>query len=141
MSGFLLDVNVLIAMAWPTHVAHATVHRWLAKNANNGWATCPLTECGFVRITSNASFSTNALSPKDALVLLQASLSHPAHMFLPDDLGAHAALQSLSLTGHRQITDAYLLMLARHHKAKLATLDSGLRSLAHHSKVEIELIR
>ena len=141
MSGFLLDVNVLIAMAWPTHVSHRTVHRWLARNANDGWATCPMTECAFVRLTSNPSFSAQALSPKDSIALLNANLSHPAHIFWPDDLSIAAALDGLSLRGHQQITDVYLLGLARRHKGKFATLDSGLVSLARNSKYEIELIR
>ena len=141
MSGFLLDVNVLIAMAWPSHVSHSSVHRWLAKNAHQGWATCPMTERAFVRLTSNPSFSAQALTPRDAVALLKANLSHPAHIFWPDDLSAAAALDGLSLSGHQQITDAYLLALARHRKGKLATLDSGLVSLAHNKKDEIELIR
>jgi len=141
MSGFLLDVNVIIAMAWPSHVSHKAVHRWLAKNAHNGWATCPMTECAFVRITSNTSFSAQALAPKDSIALLKANLSHPAHIFWPDGLSAQAALDGLLLTGHQQVTDAYLLALAGHHEGKFATLDSGLVNLAQQSKAEIELIR
>ena len=141
MSGFLLDVNVLIAMAWPSHVSHSSIHRWLAKNAHQGWATCPMTECAFVRLTSNPSFSAQALSPRDSVALLRANLSHPAHKFWPDDLNTPTALDGLYLSGHQQVTDAYLLGLARHHKGKLATLDSGLVSLAHNKRDEIELIR
>jgi uncharacterized protein len=69
-AGFLLDVNVLIAMAWPTHRAHERVQEWLAHNAREGWATCPLTQTAFVRILSNPAFSPNALTPADALALL-----------------------------------------------------------------------
>jgi predicted nucleic acid-binding protein len=75
-AGFLLDVNVLIAMAWPTHRDHQKVHEWLARHARDGWATCPLTQTSFVRI----------LTPTDALTLLQANLAHPAHRFWADEV-------------------------------------------------------
>jgi predicted nucleic acid-binding protein len=65
-AGFLLDVNVLIATAWPTHRAHASVQRWLSRRAREGWATCPLTQTAIVRILSNPAFSPNALTPGDA---------------------------------------------------------------------------
>ncbi len=61
-AGFLLDVNVLIAMAWPTHRAHEKVQEWLARHAREGWATCPLTQTAFVRILSNPAFSPKAQS-------------------------------------------------------------------------------
>jgi predicted nucleic acid-binding protein len=77
-AGFLLDVNILIAMAWPTHRAHEKAQDWLAPHAREGWATCPLTQTAFVRILSNPAFSPNALTPGDALALLRANLAHPA---------------------------------------------------------------
>jgi len=55
-AGFLLDVNVLIAMAWPTHRAHEKAQEWLCAPRARGWATCPLTQIGFVRILSNPAF-------------------------------------------------------------------------------------
>jgi uncharacterized protein len=141
MSGFLLDVNVLIALAWPSHVAHDRVHRWFAKNSKTGWATCPMTECAFVRIISNPSFSAHALRPGDSMALLRANLSHPAHSFWADDLNAVEALQTSAITGHQQITDAYLLALASRHRGKLVTLDSALASLAEKGSTALEIIR
>jgi len=128
---FLLDVNVLIAMAWPTHRAHEKVKEWLGRNANEAWATCPLTQTAFVRILSNPSFSPHALAPSDAVTLLQAYLSHPAHKFWPDEIGFVDALEPLKarLAGHQQVTDAYLLGLAIHKKGKFATLDRAISSL------------
>jgi toxin-antitoxin system PIN domain toxin len=124
-AGFLLDVNVLIAMAWPTHRAHEKVLEWLARHAREGWATCPMTETGFVRILSNPAFSPNALSPAHALALLQANLGHPAHRFWADELSANRAFERCNprLAGHQQVTDAYLLGLAIYKKGKLATMD------------------
>jgi toxin-antitoxin system PIN domain toxin len=129
--GFLLDVNVLIAMAWPTHNAHEKVQEWLARHAREGWATCPLTQTGFVRILSNPAFSPNALTPSDALTLLQANLGHPAHRFWADELGLGQALEPFTgrLAGHQQVTDAYLLGLAMSKKGRLVTMDRAVRTL------------
>lgn len=130
--GFLLDVNVLIALVWPTHRAHERVQEWLARHAHEGWATCPLTQTAFVRILSNPAFSPNALTPSDALALLQANLGHPAHRFWPDEVSFVQALEPFAprLAGHQQVTDAYLLGLARHKRGKLVTMDRAVRALA-----------
>ena len=130
-AGFLLDVNVLIAMAWPTHRDHQKAHEWLARHARDGWATCPLTQTSFVRILSNPAFSANALTPTDALTLLQANLAHPAHRFWVDEIGMIDSLKPFAqkLVGHQQVTDAYLLGLAIHKRGKLATMDRAVRTL------------
>jgi len=130
-AGFLLDVNVLIAMAWPTHRDHEKVLEWLAHHAREGWATCPLTQASFVRILSNPTFSANALTPTDALTLLQANLAHPAHRFWADEVSLIDSLEPFAqkLVGHQQVTDAYLLGLAIHKKGKLVTMNRGVRTL------------
>jgi uncharacterized protein len=131
VSCFLLDVNVLVALLWPPHEAHARAQRWFAHNAHQGWATCAMTETGFVRIVSNPAFSQRAVSPRDALQVLSGSLNHPAHRFWTEDIGITEALAHFGrrVLGHQQITDAYLLGLAIHKKGRLATLDAGLPSL------------
>ena len=127
----LLDVNVLVAAAWPTHRDHEKVQAWLARHARGGWATCPLTQTSFVRILSNPAFSPNALTPRDALLLLESNLAHPAHEFWTDDLGLVQAFEPLArnLKGHQQVTDGYLLGLAIHKKGKLVTMDRAVRTL------------
>jgi uncharacterized protein len=127
----LLDVNVLIALLWPPHEAHARAQRWFAQNARQGWATCAMTQAGFVRIVSNPVFSRRAVSSRDALEVLSGSLQHPAHHFWTEDIGVAEALAHFGrrLLGHQQITDAYLLGLAIHKKGRLATLDTSLSSL------------
>ncbi len=131
MSAFLLDVNVLIALLWPPHEAHRKAQRWFAQNARQGWATCAMTEAGFIRIVSNPAFSRRAVSPRDALEVLNGSLQHPAHRFWTEDIGVVTALAPFGrrLLGHRQITDAYLLGLAIRKKGRLATLDASVASL------------
>jgi toxin-antitoxin system PIN domain toxin len=131
VNAFLLDVNVLIALLWPAHEAHARAQRWFAKNADQGWATCAMTQAGFVRIVSNPVFSRRIVSPRDALEVLQGSLQHRAHRFWTEDIGIAEGVTQFGrrLTGHQQITDAYLLGLAIHKKGRLATLDASVASL------------
>ena len=131
MTAFLLDANVLIALAWPTHSAHERVQRWFSRNARQGWATCPFTECAFVRIVSNPAFSPEFLTLPEAIRLLTLNVNHPAHRFWADDLPLENAVRQFRgrLVGHNQITDGYLLGLAMHKKAKLATLDESLATL------------
>jgi uncharacterized protein len=130
-ADFLLDVNVLIAAAWPTHQAHEKVQQWLARHAREGWATCPFTESAFVRIISNPAFSPNALTVADALDLLRANLGHPSHRFWENDIPFLRSVEPFDdgLVGHQQVSDAYLLGLTIHKRGKLATLDRAILSL------------
>ncbi len=127
-----MDVNVLIALFWPAHEHHEAAHRWFATRGRSRWATCPLTEMAFVRIVSNPAFSTDALTPVEAVSLLARNLTHPAHEFWPDHIGLVEALGSSAarLQGHRELTDAYLLALASRREGALASFDGGLRALA-----------
>jgi hypothetical protein len=129
--GVLLDVNVLIAMGWPTHQDHERVQQWLARHAAEGWATCPFTQSAFVRILSNPAFSPNALTPVEALALLRANLGHPAHRFWEEDISFVKAAEPFGerLVGHRQVSDAYLLGLVIHKKGTLATMDRAVLAL------------
>jgi len=131
MSACLLDVNVLVALIWPAHEFHAKVQAWFARNSRRGWATCPLTQAGFVRVVSNPAFSPDAVTPQEALTVLSANLKHRSHQFWADAITvAEAAARFRGrITGHQQVTDAYLLGLAVHHRGKLATLDRRLMAL------------
>lgn len=126
----LLDVNVLIALSWPTHVHHSAAKAWFEINKHRGWATCPLTQLGFVRISSNASFIEGYVSPGEAAHLLSQATESGRHEFWPDDLSAVSTeVISELVQGHKQTTDAYLLALARKRGGKLVTFDAKLRSL------------
>jgi len=131
MAIHLLDVNVLVALMWPAHAAHSNVQAWFAKQAKQGWATCPFTQVALVRILSNPSFSSDAVTPQQALTALSTNLKHPNHKFWPDDISVTDAVEPVrkGLVGHNQITDAYLLGLAIRHKGKLATMDRGVMTL------------
>jgi toxin-antitoxin system PIN domain toxin len=145
VSAFLLDVNVLVALLWPAHASHALAQGWFANNSKRGWATCPFTQAGFVRIVSNPAFSSNAVAPSEAARILTGNLRHRFHQFWPDAIDYPRALGIIgrSLSGHRQVTDAYLLALALHKRGKLATLDRATLSLLRENGAErrgIELI-
>jgi toxin-antitoxin system PIN domain toxin len=131
VSVFLLDVSALIALAWPTHRAHSRVQAWFSRNARQGWATCPFTECGFVRIVSNPAFSPDFLTVPEAVRLLTLNVNHPTHRFWADVLPVEDAVRHFQgrLAGHNQVTDSYLLELAIHNEARLATLDERLATL------------
>jgi toxin-antitoxin system PIN domain toxin len=127
MSAHLLDTNLLIALAWPQHVHHAAAHRWFDATGHVEWATCPITQLGFVRISSNPKIVAEAVSPREALEMLRRITALPGHVFWRDEITPleAAVLNSIALVGHRQLTDAYLLALAQHHRGKLATIDGG----------------
>lgn len=132
MKGFLLDVNVLIALLWTRHEHHAVAQSWFAGASESGWATCSLTQLGFVRIVSNAAFSAEAIRPAQAMAVLKTNLRHPSHQEWEDRWGASTVLEPFAerLVGHRQVTDAYLLGLAAKHEGRLATFDRGIDTLA-----------
>lgn len=139
MGPFLLDVNVLLALAWPDHEYHDRAGLWFDHHQAHGWATCAVTQAGFVRILSNRAFSPGALSPQEALVVLEKNLSLPGHSFWKETITLAEAIKKCraKITGHRQVTDAYLAGLAVHHRGKLATLDKGIKAWVAAGAVEI----
>jgi toxin-antitoxin system PIN domain toxin len=121
--AYLLDVNLLIALSDPMHVHHDVAHRWFASVGAAAWATCPITENGFVRITSHAAYPNR---PGDAVVmldLLRRLCAHPGHRFWPDSVSLREILQAGTALTHAQVTDAYLLGLAVQQGGRLATFD------------------
>jgi uncharacterized protein len=131
VAAVLLDVNVLVALFWAEHADHGAAQQWFREHARRGWATCPFTQAAFIRLVSNPAFSRDAVSPTEAVALLEENLRHPSHEFWADDLRFADIMANLEpdLTGHRQITDAYLLGLAIHHKSRLVTFDKSLSAL------------
>jgi hypothetical protein len=121
----LLDVNVLVALFDPDHVHHDAAHDWFADSRGEGWATCPLTENGVVRILSNLRYSPTAESPARIVDRLRTFCASGHHVFWADDVSLLEARQFATdaPVSHRQITDVYLLGLARHHGGRLATFD------------------
>jgi len=127
----LLDVNVLVSLLDSAHVHHGITLKWFRSVAvSQGWATCPLTENGFIRVVSSVSYPNLRLTPAMAATSLSLFKSGFAgiHRFWADEVSlTEAVLFDLaSLTGSRQTTDTYLAGLAFHKGGRLATLDGGI---------------
>ena len=131
VNTYLADVNVLIALADQDHRSHEKVKRWFRDTPNRRWATCPLTEAGFVRIVSNPSYQQPAVSLAETLAMLAALTALPGHTFWPIDFAFEEAVAPFAdrFFGHQQVTDIYLLALAVRNKGKLLTLDHGIEIL------------
>jgi hypothetical protein len=132
----LLDVNALVALAWDSHVHHAAIRKWFGPNAAGGWATCPLTESGFVRVSSNPVVLPSAIGVEDARGVLAALRAVGAHRFVVDDVSLTDG-DVPTLVGHQQVSDAHLLTLARRNDMRLVTFDGGARALGGHADVEL----
>ncbi|MEX1220102.1 MAG: TA system VapC family ribonuclease toxin [Solirubrobacterales bacterium] len=125
----LLDVNALIALAWDSHVHHAAMRQWFSANGEDGWATCPVTESGFVRVSANPKVMPHPIGVQAAVEVLAALRSIEGHVFLSDDVSP-ADADFPHVFGHRQVTDAHLLTLARCHEVDLVTFESGIQDLS-----------
>jgi hypothetical protein len=129
----LLDVNVLLALLDSDHVDHERAGAWLDAEIDAGWASCPITENGFVRIVSQPRYPS-PVPPAQAIALLAAAREGPHHAFWPCDvslLDPHV-LDRSHLHGSRQVTDAYLLALAVAHDGRFVTFDRSLSPSAVH---------
>ena len=123
----LPDVNVLVALAWPNHVHHERARAWFDENHQRGWATCPVTESGFVRVSSNRKVVPAARRPGEAILLLREMTSRRGHVFWADDTSIARSrwVAAERLVGHGQVTDAHLVALCLERKGCLVTFDGG----------------
>ena len=127
----LLDVNVLVALAWPHHQFHGTATRRLARRRQK-WATCAVTQLGFIRVSSNRNVVGVTVRPRDAALLLAKMVADPMHCYfgrLPHPLAAESVASYSRLVGHQQVSDAYLLSVARANQAVLLTFDTRLAAI------------
>lgn len=125
----LLDVNALVALAWDSHVHHSRMRDWMRANGQEGWATCPITESGFVRVSSNPKVLPSPIGASAARSVLQALRAVGAHRFLADDV-SQCDDDVPEVHGYRQVTDSHLLTLARRHGVRLVTFDAAAVTLA-----------
>ncbi|HEY1490295.1 MAG TPA: TA system VapC family ribonuclease toxin [Verrucomicrobiae bacterium] len=124
MKAVLLDTNVLLALAWPNHQHHAEAHAWFATHARKGWATCGLTQLGFVRLSSNPAYTaTDAVPPQEAASLLRRWTQLKSHRFWASPPADNPAIYARAL-GHQQVNDAWLVEVARRNGGRLVTLDT-----------------
>lgn len=121
----LLDVNVLIALFDPDHVHHEIAHDWFGDNRAAGWATCPLTEIGFLRVLSNPARGGEIRAVAELVARLRKFCASGQHHFWPDSISLHdeRVFDASLVRGHKQLTDVYLLGLAVKRGGRLVTFD------------------
>lgn len=120
----LFDINLLIALHDRDHLHHTRASEWLQAHGQHGWASCPLTQNGFLRIMSQSGYSNP--QPLALLVqMLQASTLAAFHQFWPDDISVldSAQFQHTQIHSARQLTDLYLLGLAVKNQGRLVSFD------------------
>ena len=120
---YLLDSNIIIALATPDHVSHERAWQWFAQKPR--FATCPVTQGAFVRFYMRWAERPTISQGKELLRRISAL---PGHEFWADDASYHD-LPERGVTGHRQVTDAYLVLLAAAHQGSLATMDRSLAAV------------
>lgn len=121
----LLDVNLLIALFDPDHVHHQLAHDWFEDHRRFGWATCSTTESSFLRVLANPTYGSAVHRVADLTVLLRSFCSDSNHKFWTAGVSLRDAtiFDPALIAGHRQVTDVYLLGLAKRHGGCLATFD------------------
>ena len=123
MTAYLLDVNVLLALSDPMHVHHDAAHRWFTGKRQTAWATCPITENGFVRVASHPSYPNRPGDASVVLAILDQFCAREGHHFWSDDVSLRDLLRRGMVFAHGQVTDVFLLGLAVHAGGHLATFD------------------
>lgn len=129
----LLDVNVLVALFDEEHLFNERAHAWLESECQDGWASCPLTENGLVRILCHPNYSrTLSYSAVQVLEIFDDFVCGTDHEFWPDDVSLRnsSVFAPEFIFGPRLITDIYLLGLATRHKSRLVTFDEGINLAA-----------
>ena len=141
MTTYLLDVNLLLALSDPMHVHHEVAHRWFADAGSQSWATCPLTENGYVRVASHPSYPNRPGDVSAVLAILHRFCAADGHQFWAEDVSIRKLLLPDVVLTHAHVTDVYLLGLAVRKGGKLATLDRRIPIVAVHGGAEaIEVI-
>ena len=128
----LLDVNVLLALAWPNHQFHVAAVRRLEPRRHR-WATCALTQLAFIRLSSNPAVIPHPATPAGAAALLREMVADTGHVYLeslPSPAADGMEILLERALGHQQVTDAYLLALAQRHHTTFLTFDARLKHLA-----------
>lgn len=117
---------MLLALFDPEHIHHVRALAWWSANRADGWASCPLTQNGFVRVISGVRYP-RPRRVVDAMTLISAQTAEPGHVFWSDNIAIvdNEFFDRSRILGPKQITDAYLLGLAVKNGGRLVTLDRG----------------
>ena len=124
----LLDVNVLVALFDPEHVHHEAAHAWFGESRGRGWATCAITENGFVRVVSNPRYPGSRTTSADAARRLGQLCRSAGHRFWPASVSIRdrERFDYRQMGGHRRVTDLWLLALAVSQGGCLVTFDRAI---------------
>ena|ERR1700761_7721963 len=126
----LLDVNALIALVDVDHVDHEPMQKWFKGNYAAGWATCPLTENGMVRVLSQPTYPSGQRTPAEVIEVLRELRTAfvNSHEFWADEVSItdQSLFEGALIAGARHVTDVYLLGLAAHRKGSLVSFDRSL---------------
>jgi toxin-antitoxin system PIN domain toxin len=141
VSRALLDINVLLALLDSDHIDHERAHTWLNDEIDAGWASCAITQNGFVRVISQPRYPS-PVSPTQAIEVLEAACETAHHAYWPCDLSIldDRIVDRSRLHGPRQVTDAYLLALARANGGRFATFDQAVPTSAVRGAAEGDLV-
>ncbi|QMW64888.1 PIN domain-containing protein [Mumia sp. ZJ1417] len=123
----LLDVNVLLALFDRDHADHARARDWLTAEITQGWASCPLTQNGFVRVVGQPQYPS-PVPVAQAIQMLARACSTEHHEFWPSDrsLLDETFVDPRRIHGPRQVTDLYLLATAVAHRGRFVTFDRAI---------------
>ena len=129
---YLLDLNALISLADPDSLHYRAILAWFDSSGEDDWGICPLTEAGFVRVTTNPAYRGPTRTVEQATAILAEFARHPGYRYwsISDKWAVLTAPFSARLLGHQQVTDAYLLGLAIKEEGVLVTFDKGIKYLA-----------
>ncbi len=138
----LLDVNVLLALAWPNHVHHSAARTWFASAHSSGWLTCGVTESGFIRVSSNVRVTPDARTPSEAAMLLHRICGLTGHAFIADSVSLADSHELLGELAHSSssVTDAHLILLARDAGSGFVTFDRQAAQMAEKIGVSCTLL-
>jgi uncharacterized protein len=128
----LLDLNVLIALSEPGHDHYNKVQEWFDSLRKGSWGVCPLTEAGFIRLTTNPAFRPGPRTLEQSIAILQTQKDHPDYCYWGMDESWVTLTSPFAdrIFGHQQVTDAYLLGLAIKENGVLVTFDRGIKYMA-----------
>lgn len=129
----LLDVNLLVALAWPHHLLFAPAQSWFGQVRAQGWATTPATEAGLARVSMHPAVAGQVPVWPAVLELVRRMRAVEGHQRWEDavDLVADPVLNRAPVVGHRQVSDVLLAALAARRHGRLATFDRGVPDALH----------
>ena len=125
---YLLDVNVLIALTWDDHEHHTRAHAWFGQLASESFATCNVTQSGFVRLSMNPGVVHCQIGIADVFEMLESFTKHPNHNFCEDGALQKELPAWQRVASHKHVTDTNLLLIAHRHGRKFVTFDGGIQT-------------